>query len=257
LSPAYLKSDYCIKEYTVTLAGDPLNRKERLIVLRLQECAPEGMLTDIPYTDLAPILANSNAQQRGEHLARVIRVVIGVEERSGEIDSVNLYRRKPQQIVHREIDANRGFTGRESELEALKDVLWNKGGTAAITNAQSNFTALCGLGGIGKSVLAREYAWRNREHYYGIWWIRAERRETLLNDLIELGSRYIPSLSTLANHEDAALAARFSRTRGLRQTLVDRVRQCRATERYRKAYTSYRRSYSHHNTLGELVWSGL
>ena len=40
-------------------------------------------------------------------------------------------------------------------------------------------------GGVGKSVLAREYAWRERARYYGVWWLRAETRETLLDDLIE------------------------------------------------------------------------
>jgi hypothetical protein len=49
-----------------------------------------------------------------------------------------------------------------------------------------------GMGGVGKTVLAREYAWRNHKRYHGVWWIRAETRETLVDDLVTLGSRFIP-----------------------------------------------------------------
>ncbi len=203
LSPGYLKSDYCVKEYSVTLVGDPLNRKERLIVLRVQECAPEGMLTDIPYVDLVPILANLNAQQREEHLKRIINALIGVVRRREDVDFLNLYRRKPRQIIHREVDAYQSFAGRGSELDTLKNTLWGKDKTTTAANVESIWTALCGLGGIGKSVLAREYAWRNRDQYYGIWWVRAERRDTLVNDLMELGSRYIPFLKEAEDRDQA------------------------------------------------------
>ncbi len=64
-----------------------------------------------------------------------------------------------------------------------------------------------GLGGVGKSVLAKEYAWRNRARYQGVWWVRAEKRETLLDDLIELGARFIPDLEEVPERETAARAA--------------------------------------------------
>jgi hypothetical protein len=64
-----------------------------------------------------------------------------------------------------------------------------------------------GLGGVGKSVLAQEYAWRNRARYHGVWWIRAEKSETLLDDLIELGARFIPGLKEVPDRAQAAHAA--------------------------------------------------
>ena len=64
-----------------------------------------------------------------------------------------------------------------------------------------------GLGGVGKSVLAQEYAWRNRARYHGVWWIRAEKAETLLDDLIELGARFIPGLKGVPDRAQAAHAA--------------------------------------------------
>src|SRR5262249_25334566 len=48
-SQAYLDSDYCMKEATVAFAGDPFNRckQQRLIPLRIEPCAPSGILANI------------------------------------------------------------------------------------------------------------------------------------------------------------------------------------------------------------------
>jgi hypothetical protein len=67
--------------------------------------------------------------------------------------------------------------------------------------------AVKGLGGVGKSVLAQEYAWRNRGRYHGVWWIRAEKSETLLDDLVELGARFIPGIREVPDRAQAAHAA--------------------------------------------------
>ena len=60
-----------------------------------------------------------------------------------------------------------------------------------------------GLGGVGKSVLAREYAWRARGRYHGVWWVRAETEQTLIDDLIDLGSRLIPNLKEVPERDRA------------------------------------------------------
>ncbi len=203
LSKTYQDSEYCQKEYEVALTGDPRNIQERLIVLRVEDCAPKGMLRDLAYTDLVPILALSDPTQREQLLRRAIRVLVGAEPGQSGIDFINLYRHTPQ-ILHPEIAAVPGFTGREPELAALKAALWT-GGAAALTGSAAA-TALSGLGGVGKSVLAREYAWRERERYRGVWWLRAEERSTLLGDLIELGARFIPGLDVVPDREAAAHA---------------------------------------------------
>jgi NB-ARC domain len=112
-------------------------------------------------------------------------------------------RRAGQQIRHPEIRAFRSFIGRTDLVESLDHKLWAGRGTVAIRNSAETTIALRGLGGVGKTVLAQEYAWRNKERYYGIWWIRAGLRETLADDLIALGKRLIPGLDDL-EPEDAA-----------------------------------------------------
>ena len=75
---------------------------------------------------------------------------------SEQIPTVSRNLAPTTQILHPEIRPVPGFTGREDLLEAIDRALWQKGGAAALTNAQS--AAVHGLGGVGKSVLAQEYA---------------------------------------------------------------------------------------------------
>jgi tetratricopeptide (TPR) repeat protein len=49
--------------------------------------------------------------------------------------------------------------------------------------------AIYGLGGIGKTELAAEYAHRFRDDYDLVWWIRAEREESINAALVSLGHR--------------------------------------------------------------------
>ena len=81
LSKTYQASQYCQKEYEAALVGDPRNLNERLIVLRVEDCAPTGMLRDIAYTDFVSILANNDPALGKQLLRHAIRVLIGAEAR--------------------------------------------------------------------------------------------------------------------------------------------------------------------------------
>jgi tetratricopeptide (TPR) repeat protein len=108
-----------------------------------------------------------------------------------------------QPLLDRRVRAVRDFVGRETELLMLARALCGDGRCVAPTDA-ARLTALTGLGGVGKSSLAQEYAWRNRARYAAVWWIRAETADTLLDDLIELGSQFDSGLQDISNRREAA-----------------------------------------------------
>ena len=69
------------------------------------------------------------------------------------------------------------FTGREALLQRLHHTL-NSSKAAALSHPQ----AMSGLGGIGKTQLALEYAYRYHEEYAAVFWLKADSRESLLAD---------------------------------------------------------------------------
>jgi hypothetical protein len=152
LSPQYQQSEHCRAEYNHVLGKDPANLRERLIVLRVVACDPVGSLQNLAYSDLVPVLSDRAA------LTRVVRAAIGVDRRASELQFWQPLRRAGQQIRHPEIRPFKSFAGRDDLLESLDRKLWQGARAVAIRNSDQTTLALRGFGGVGKSVLAQEYA---------------------------------------------------------------------------------------------------
>ncbi len=73
------------------------------------------------------------------------------------------------------------FTGREDTLKQLQAALIS-GGAVALVQPQ----AISGLGGIGKTQTAVEYAYRYRERYKAVLWAKADSREALTSDFVAI-----------------------------------------------------------------------
>ncbi len=84
-------------------------------------------------------------------------------------------------IMHVPITRNVYFTGREDLLALLHKRLSTEK-MAALTQPQ----ALYGLGGIGKTQSAAEYAFRYGEEYTHVFWMRAATHELLVADFVML-----------------------------------------------------------------------
>ena len=74
---------------------------------------------------------------------------------------------------------NPNFTGREAILTQLKAALVS-GMPAAMSQA------IVGLGGIGKTQTAVEYAYRHRDQYRAVLWVRADTETSLVSGYREL-----------------------------------------------------------------------
>jgi tetratricopeptide (TPR) repeat protein len=88
---------------------------------------------------------------------------------NGQPDVWNLRRRNP------------AFSGRESEIAQLRDGL--------LSGRQAAVRALHGLGGIGKTQIALEYAHRFASQYDLVWWIDAEQADQIPVHYTELAGR--------------------------------------------------------------------
>lgn len=85
------------------------------------------------------------------------------------------------------------FVGRETEIATLDSML-ARGGVAVVF----------GLGGVGKSALAREYAARNQVRYSTICWLDAQTEDGIIEGLLRLGVVTAKGNDRLADRRIAA-----------------------------------------------------
>src|SRR5947209_19989488 len=87
------------------------------------------------------------------------------------------------EIWHVPYQRNRFFTGREDELNHLHRAL-----LAEHTVALSHPLGISGLGGIGKTQTALEYAYRCRSDYSAVFCVNASSVAALTSDLVQLAN---------------------------------------------------------------------
>ena len=86
------------------------------------------------------------------------------------------------------------FSGRDDELSAVHAALKTDDAVALV----------CGLGGVGKSSIAREYGWRNRDAYSVVWWLNTQTEDGIIDGLLRLGTMFAQGLDQLADRRVAA-----------------------------------------------------
>jgi tetratricopeptide (TPR) repeat protein len=166
LSPEYLTRDHCTAEWQAAIATDPLNRNGRLIVLRIAACMPTGLLAALAYVDLVPVL--TGGQPNPDLLASAVRAAIRSRQERVPDNVTSLFH-SGRTLLHPKIKKVSGFLRREGEWADLQNAL------EVARQPAPNPVVVCGLGGMGKSTLVREAAYRSQESYAGIWWLDAQR----------------------------------------------------------------------------------
>jgi len=96
------------------------------------------------------------------------------------------------------------FTGRDEILGTLYQQLHDSR-TAAISQTQ----AISGLGGIGKTQTAVEYAYRYRDDYRYVFWIRADTELELINSYVALAQTLNLPLKDAENQDETVRYVRL------------------------------------------------
>ncbi|MFB4318153.1 FxSxx-COOH system tetratricopeptide repeat protein [Actinomadura sp. 21ATH] len=102
---------------------------------------------------------------------------------------------------------NKNFTGRQELLDRLRDGIAGQV-TAVVPHA------LHGMGGVGKTQMAVEYAYRYRSEYEVVWWIPADQPVLVRASLASLAPSLGLPPATASGVEDAAKAVLEALRRG-------------------------------------------
>jgi CO dehydrogenase nickel-insertion accessory protein CooC1 len=194
LSSAYLHSPDARSVWKTLSSADAADTHRQLIPVRVSEVRITQPFNEHPVVDLARMDAAQATAKLLWALDRPVQPVRGTGTQSEEP-------RFPGTIppIWNMPARNADFTGRGATLELLRDKL--AGGGRAVVVAQ----ALYGLGGVGKTQLALEYAHRFMADYDLVWWVPSERAEETSGALAELARKM--GLKVSENVAEAAEAA--------------------------------------------------
>jgi tetratricopeptide (TPR) repeat protein len=187
----YLRSPYTRKEFTSFEAERVKTAEERhIIVLRCEDVPLRGLLADNVYQTLVGIEDPEERKRR----------IIAAAERQSQAapPPPRPFIGVPPRIA--------SFTGRAEELDSL-DAILMQDKPAAVTQASVGRAAVQGMGGVGKTSLAIEYAHRFRGLYAGVCWCPSEMRTGLLSALANLAVTMGAATAQEADIDKAAKAA--------------------------------------------------
>ncbi len=211
LSPSYLVSEYCTAEWQAAWKDDPLGRRRRLLAVRVAPCSLPVPLDSIVITDVVG-LDEAEATKRIMQMAGAASA--GHAEPGLAPPFPGTAAQEPPPFPGRRPAVwatpwprNVNFTGRDGELSALRERLATSRPAAVVVPQ-----ALHGLGGVGKTQLALEYAYRHAADYDVVWWVSAEQPPLVVASLAELAGQL--GLAVAGRAEESAAAAVEALRRG-------------------------------------------
>ncbi len=204
LSTAYLDSRFGSVEWYAAVRIDPLGRERKLLVFRVEDCDPPGLLGPIAAVDLFGV-DRETAQDRVVKAAGFkpgppdaeppfpgALPTLGSVSPTAPVFPPDLPSMwgVPARLAH--------FVGRESLLDQVHDRLATAGSVAV--------TAVAGMGGVGKTALVVEYIHRYADGFDRVGWVPAEQSELIGGYLAGLA----PVVGLSVDAEPAAVVAAWA-----------------------------------------------
>jgi tetratricopeptide (TPR) repeat protein len=186
LSAAYLESVYGEAEWRVAFANDPTGKQRRLLPVRVEEVQPPGLLRTRVYVDLVGLSRQTAKARLLEGVDPPGRPGQEPPFPGSQVGTPAAAGQEPRfpglgPAITNLPARNRNFIGRAELLELLHSELRARSGFA-----ETQARAIHGLGGVGKTQLALEYAHWHAAEYELIWWIPAQRTTTAVAVLAAL-----------------------------------------------------------------------
>jgi hypothetical protein len=182
LSEAYSQSVYGTAEWLAAWREDPTGKQRKLIPIRIQDCSRPGFLADVVGVDLF-------GQDEIQAAATLRNAIAAATSGRAKRDVAFPGRAMPHRArfpgalpgVWKVAARNPNFTGRDTELAALARNL-SSGSTVTVHSVH-------GLGGVGKTQLAIEYAYTHASSYDVVWSIAAEDPTTIPDQFAALARK--------------------------------------------------------------------
>ncbi len=210
ISPAYLESLYCMAEWAAAFAADPVGADGKLVPVRVVAVERPGLLGQVVSVDL---FGCTEAAARERLLSALVagrrKPVVKpgfpgsrapfpgapLPADKGESGAETLAQLPVDEIPEPSplppgsrmpLASNPSFVGREDELRELAR-LFKVGGAAAVT-ATGSVAAATGLGGLGKTQLAAEFAHRYGRFFEGgVFWLTFANAGTVPAEVVDCG----------------------------------------------------------------------
>ncbi|MBV9712770.1 MAG: TIR domain-containing protein, partial [Ktedonobacteraceae bacterium] len=186
LSPDYLDELEEHSGWAQIFGSDSVRRQEVLLPVQVRECRShlKGLLSLLTYIDL---VGRDEEEALAILLSGIRRMNDSVPKRSGDTGfTEHVVAEQPRfpvtlPRIWNVPPRNRFFTDREEILEQLHNIFASKK-----THVHMLSQAISGLGGIGKTQIAVEYAYRYSNEYQAVIWLFAESRDMLVQSCHDL-----------------------------------------------------------------------
>jgi hypothetical protein len=178
LSPEYLAAKFTHPEWAAAFGKDPQGEKGLLLPVRVKECDLAGLLPQIVYIDFVD-LEETTARRALLDGVKTERAKPPVRPRfpgaSQPPSQPSVFPGALPALWNMPHQRNPYFLGRE-ELLAELHAAFSSG------RAEERRQAVYGRGGVGKTQIGIEYAYRYADEYGLVWWLRSEEPAALAAD---------------------------------------------------------------------------